>query len=349
MNINELIELSKLEYFGNTLMQYASFLAVFLVFVFVFFVFKRVVLRKAAKLAEGKEKGELILGIANRIKPAFYVFLSFYIALQALTVPELLNKIIFVALGAWIAIRLVVSLQQITDFVAEKYILQREERERASMGIIVRVVKAMLWLFVGLIFLSTMGVNITALIAGLGVGGIAIGFALQNILGDLFSSFAIFFDKPFVEGDFIMVGDKMGTVEKIGIKTTRLRALQGEEIVISNRELTSVQIHNFKKVQSRRGGFSFGVTYDTPSEKLEKIPGMVEEIVKEEELADFDRVHFSRFDDSALNFDVVYYVKSSDFVEYMDVQQSILFKIKREFEKEGISMAFPTRTVYLNK
>ncbi|RMD61247.1 mechanosensitive ion channel family protein, partial [Candidatus Parcubacteria bacterium] len=170
---------------------------------------------------------------------------------------------------------------------------------------------------------------------------------VQNILSDLFSSFTILVDKPFVPGDFIVVGEHMGVVEKIGIKTTRLRALQGEEIVISNRELTATRIQNFKRMKARRVLFRIGVVYETPSELLEQIPDLVRDIIARQKNVAFDRAHFSSFDDSSLTFEIVYYVNSGDYKEYMDVHQRILFAIKREFERRGISMAYPTRTVYL--
>ncbi len=157
------------------------------------------------------------------------------------------------------------------------------------------------------------------------------------------------FDKPFVPGDFIVVGDKKGTVEKIGIKTTRLKALQGEELIISNKELTSAQIQNFKKMEERRISFSFGVTYETPVEKVKKIPDIIKDIIDKEDGARFDRAHFSRFDDSALNFDIIYYVGSGDYADYMDIQQSINIKILEVFEEMRIGMAYPTQTIYMQK
>jgi len=169
---------------------------------------------------------------------------------------------------------------------------------------------------------------------------------MKNILGDLFSSFAIFFDKPFLPGDFIQVGDKSGTVKKIGIKTTRIQASQGEEIVFSNQELTSSRVHNFKKMEERKISFSFGVVYETPLKKIKKISKMVKEIIVDIDKARFDRAHFSRFDDSALNFDVVYFVESDGYKTYMDIQQKINLKILEVFEKEEIEMAYPTRVVY---
>ncbi|MCK5590629.1 MAG: mechanosensitive ion channel family protein, partial [Candidatus Pacebacteria bacterium] len=173
--------------------------------------------------------------------------------------------------------------------------------------------------------------------------------AFQNILEDLFSSFAILFDKPFKVGDFIVVGEHKGVVQKMGIKTTRLKSTGGEEIVISNKELTSARLQNFKKMKERRIGFNFGVTYETPTGKLKAIPGTVKDIIDSIEKARFDRSHFTQFDDSALTFETVYYVTTSDYVVYRDIQQEINLRIKELFEKDGIDMAYPTQTIYLNK
>ena len=200
-----------------------------------------------------------------------------------------------------------------------------------------------------LLILSNLGFDITTLIASLGIGGVAIALAVQSILSDLFNSLSIYVDKPFTVGDFIIVGDHMGTVQKIGLKTTRIQALQGEEIVISNSELTSSRVRNFKQMQKRRIVFAFGVTYDTSTEKVKKIPEMVKNAIDPLEKAEYDRAHFKNFGDSSLDFEVVYYVLTGDYTEYMDIQQSINLRIMEEFEKEGIEMAFPTRTVHLVK
>ena len=197
--------------------------------------------------------------------------------------------------------------------------------------------------------LSNLGYNVTTLVAGLGIGGLAIAFALQKVLEDIFSSVSIYFDKPFEIGDFIIVGEQMGVVKKIGIKSTRIQALQGEEIVISNRELTSVRIQNFKRMEKRRVAFSFGVLYSTSNAKLKKAIEMVKKIVEKAEHADLDRVHFKAFGSSSLDFEVVYYLKSRDYNVYMDTQQEINFAIKEAFEKEKIEFAYPTQTIHLAK
>ena len=190
----------------------------------------------------------------------------------------------------------------------------------------------------------------------LAIGGaataIVIGFALQHVLSDFFSAFSIYFDRPFEIGDYIIVGEYSGTVTKIGMKSTRVQLLQGEELVLANSELTKTSVRNFKKMKKRRISFTFGVTYDTTSKQLKKIPEIIKNIINPEKIEyidRLDRVHFTEFGDFSLNFEVVYYVKTKDYVKYRDTQQEINFKIKEAFEKEGIEMAFPTQTIYLNK
>ncbi len=206
--------------------------------------------------------------------------------------------------------------------------------------VLVGALLAILWAF---------EVNLSGVVVGLGVGGIAVALAVQSTLSDVLSAFSIYFDRPFEIGDFVIVGDYAGTVTKIGIKSTRLQLLQGEELVVSNKELTSTNLRNFKKLQKRRVVFSIGVTYDTPLEKLQKIPRLVEDVIRGVKLVEFDRAHFQSFGDFSLKFEVVYYVTTSDYVKYMDSQQEINFGIKKAFEQEGIQMAFPTQTIFLNK
>jgi small-conductance mechanosensitive channel len=196
------------------------------------------------------------------------------------------------------------------------------------------------------------GIDLTGLAIGGAATAIVIGFALQHVLSDFFSAFSIYFDKPFEIGDFIIVGDYSGTVTKIGMKSTRVQLLQGEELVLANSELTKTSIRNFKKMKRRRINFSFGVTYDTPLKKLKMIPEIIKKIINPEKLEHvhrLDRIHFTEFGDFSLNFEVVYYMKSQDYVKYRDTQQEINFRIKEAFEKEGIEMAFPTQTIFLNK
>jgi small-conductance mechanosensitive channel len=216
--------------------------------------------------------------------------------------------------------------------------------------ILKKVIQLVVYSFAFLIILGVFNVNLSGVVVGLGVGGIAIALALQNILSDALSAFSIYFDRPFEIGDFIVIGDYAGTVNKIGIKSTRIELLQGEELVISNKELTSTSVRNFKKLQRRRIVFSVKVTCDTSIEKLKKIPNIIANILKETELAELDRVHFKQFGDFSLDFEVVYYLSTGDYNKYMDIQQKINYGILEAFEKEEIEMAYPTQKIlYVNE
>ncbi|WP_425617256.1 mechanosensitive ion channel family protein [Anatilimnocola sp. NA78] len=215
-----------------------------------------------------------------------------------------------------------------------------------SLGVLARIA---LWLVVGLLVLQNLGINVTALVAGLGIGGIAVALAAQNVLGDLFASLSIVLDKPFVLGDFIIVGDQMGTVEKIGIKTTHLRSLSGEQLIISNADLLKSRIRNCRRMHERRIVFGIGVAYKTPAHKLANIPGMLREAVEKQEVIRFDRAHFKGFGASSLDFEVVYFVLSADFNLYMDIQQRINLLVYERLGAEGIEFAFPKPTVLLER
>lgn len=209
-----------------------------------------------------------------------------------------------------------------------------------QLAILVGALLAILWAF---------NVNLSGLVVGLGVGGIAIALAVQSTLSDVLSAFSIYFDRPFEIGDFVVVGEHAGTVTKIGIKSTRLMLLQGEELVLPNQVLTSTNLRNFRKLQKRRVVFNVGVTYDTPSEKLQKIPSLIEQVIRSVDLVEFDRAHFQAFGDFSLKFEVVYYVTLSAYTKYMDVQQEINLGIKKVFEQEGIQIALPSQRIYFTK
>ena len=219
----------------------------------------------------------------------------------------------------------------------------------AAMDILSFMARVAIWSVILLAALDNLGVNITTMIAGLGVGGIAVALAAQNILGDLFASLSIVLDKPFVVGDFLSIGDFLGSVERVGIKTTRLRSLSGEQLIFSNNDLLASRIRNYGRMLERRVVFSLGVTYQTPAAKLKIIPDMLRAAVESQEAVRFDRAHFQKYGDFALIFEVVYYVLSADYNEYMDIQQAINLKIFEEFDAEDIEFAYPTQTVYFDR
>ncbi|PKH39721.1 mechanosensitive ion channel protein MscS [Pseudomonas sp. 43NM1] len=207
--------------------------------------------------------------------------------------------------------------------------------------------KVFLWVVVVMAMLSNVGVNITAFVASLGVGGIAIALAVQNILGDVFASLSIAVDKPFEVGDFIVVGSLSGTVEHVGLKTTRIRSLGGEQIVMANAQMIGSTIQNYKRLQERRIVFEVGLTYDCSAQQVKEVPQRIEKIIKGKKLARFDRSHFRSFGDSALEFETVYIVLDPSYNVYMDVQQAINIEMMGAFAELGVSFAFPSRTVYV--
>jgi small-conductance mechanosensitive channel len=255
---------------------------------------------------------------------------------------------------AAITLLLQMGLWGSTTFV--KFLELRRERQLAEdpgtvatidlLGFVIRVA---VWAVVLLLALDNLGVDVTALVAGLGVGGIAVALAAQNILGDLFASLSIVLDKPFVVGDFLIVGEFLGSVEKVGIKTTRLRSLSGEQLVFSNNDLLSSRIRNYGRMFERRVLFSIGVTYQTPADKLKLAATILREAVEAQDKVRFDRAHFSNYGDFALSFEVVYYVLSPDYNVYMDIQQAINLTIYERFAEEQIEFAYPTQTLFVSR
>ncbi|GBD29490.1 Small-conductance mechanosensitive channel [bacterium HR32] len=251
---------------------------------------------------------------------------------------------LFLQLGVW-------------GSVAVGWAVDREVRRRViadpaaatTLAALSYLARFALWTVLLLLLLDNLGVRVTALVAGLGVGGVAVALALQNVLGDLFASLAIALDKPFQIGDFIIVDGYLGTVEHIGLKTTRIRSLWGEQIVFSNNDLLQSRIRNFKRMAERRVVFTLGVVYRTPYDQLARIPALLREVVEAQPGVRFDRAHFKEFGESALVYEVVYYVLDPDYNRYMDTQQAINLEIVRRFHQEGVEFAYPTRTVVVER
>lgn len=340
------------EYFGNSMLEYAKAVGLFIILIIAFKIIQYIILKKLGKLAE-KTKTDIddtLIKITKSLKPQFYWFLAFFFAVKFITLNALIVKIINGVLIVWVVYQVIKAVQILINYVLDKkFAKENDIGSKAAIEYINIILKITLWSIGLLLILSNLGIDITSLIAGLGIGGIAVAFALQNILGDLFSSFTIYFDKPFQVGDFIVAGAHSGIVEKIGIKTTRIRALQGEEIVISNSELTNTRVQNFKKLEKRRVVLSFGILYETPLEKIKKVKSIVENIFKNIENTELSRVHFKQLGDFSLNFEVVYIVTANDYNIYMDTQEKFNLALMEAFEKEGIEFAYPTQKLFVQK
>lgn len=295
---------------------------------------------------------DLIVKLVTQIKFYIIVFLSIYFGSLFLTLSDFVNLIIGKILIITLLLQAAIWGSTIVTFGVEKYKKRKMAEDAASvttftaLGFVIRLI---LWSVIILLILDNLGIDVTTLVAGLGVGGIAIALAVQNILGDLFASLSIVLDKPFVIGDFIIIDNFMGTVEHIGLKTTRLRSLSGEQLVFANNDLLKSRIRNYKRMYERRVLFSIGVIYQTSYEQLKAIPHMIREIIEAQDKVRFDRAHFKEFGASSLNFEIVYWVQVPDYVVYMDIHQAINLALFKKFEQEGIEFAYPTQTIFLEQ
>lgn len=280
----------------------------------------------------------------------FLLVITLYAGAHYLTLPARVARIIDAAAVIALLVQVALWANRGIAVWLRHYVQMKRDTDAAgatTVGVLGFIGRVTVWAIVVLMILDNLGVNITALVTSLGIGGIAVALAVQRILGDIFASLSIALDKPFVIGDFIIVGEVLGTVEYIGLKTTRLRSLSGEQIVFSNADLLNSRIRNYKRMNERRVQFRFGVLYQTPADKLERIPQIVREIIEQQARTRFDRAHFQGFGDSSLDFEVVYYVLDRDYNLYMDIQQAINLALFRRLAAEGVDFAYPTRTVHL--
>ncbi len=337
-------------YFGNPLKDWGIAFGIVLVAFSIIKILRLPVLRRIKNWSQRTTNSFddfIVLAIEKCLIPFLY-FVAIYAALHYLTFNTRVNRIIEVAflfVITFYVLRLLSSAVQYSIFAFLGRQENSETKQKQARGLIL-IFKAGIWI-VGIVFLmNNLGYNVTTIITGLGIGGIAVALAAQTILGDLFSYFVIFFDRPFEIGDFLKVDDKAGSVEYIGIKTTRIRAISGEQLIFSNKDLTESRVHNFKRMERRRVVFSIGVIYQTTAEQLRKIPVIIKGIIESIEGATFDRSHFSEFGDFSLKFESVYYITGPDYTEYMNRQQIMYMQIFEAFEKEGIEFAFPTQTLF---
>jgi len=337
------------EFWGNTIEKYIFFFAALIVlFVAVHFVGKLAGKAVAARhVKTDAARAEAVSSAVKRYLLPILYFSAFYLCTKILTLTDTLQKILTAASTLFAIVLGAVFLSSLAGFFFARMRRGKDESGELAVKWMAGIVKILIWGLGLVLFLDNIGVKVTSLVTGLGIGGVAIAFAAQSVLTDIFCFFTIFFDKPFEIGDFIIAGEQMGTVEHIGVKTTRLRALSGEQLVFSNADLTGSRIRNYKTMEQRRIVFTLGVTYDTPAEKLRQIPGLIQEIVESAEDVSFGRAHFSSYGPYSLNFEIVYFVLGSDYDRYMDVNQQINLKIKEAFERLGVEFAFPTQSILL--
>jgi small-conductance mechanosensitive channel len=341
------------EFYNNTLMEYLTCLGIIAGGILAVRIAGALLLRRLkawAKKTEGTIDDFLVDRIRGTAIPLAYLAIA-QAALRVLTLTPRVDRVIDIAGIVLMTVLVILFTVSIVRYSFEEYSRKRGEdatSDRALKGV-VSLAKVLVWITGGLFLLDNLGFKISAVVAGLGIGGIALALAAQSILGDLFGYFIILFDRPFKIGDFVVVGDYMGTIERFGIKTTRIASINGEQIIVSNKDLTDSRVRNYRRMAKRRVMFRVGVTYQTPLERLREIPGIVGDIFRELEGTTFERVHFFSYGDFSLIHEIVYYVDGNDYTNYMDLQQKVNLRLYEEFRKRGIEFAYPTQTLYLGK
>ena len=348
------MEWARGEYFGNSILVWAVGAGVFLLVWGVLLIVRRVLTARVGRLAEDKKF--TALDIARRVLDATKGWFLFIVAVFAGSRAWQLSTGIDTLIVKGVVIALLIQAGLWGARAALTFIEAKREAELhhnrgavAAMDILSFVVRVVVWAFVFLLVLDNLDVNVTTLVAGLGIGGIDVALAAQSAFSDLFASLSIVLDKPFVVGDFLIIDQHLGTVERVGVKTTRVRSLSGEQLVFSNNDLLGSRIRNFGRMFERRVVFSLGVTYQTSAEHLKAIPEIIREAIEAQEHVRFDRAHFQRYGDFALVFESVYYVLSPEYNTYMDIQQAVNLQIFEKFAEVGIQFAYPTQTLFVNR
>jgi small-conductance mechanosensitive channel len=333
------------EIYGNKVQDWLVAILVVVCVTILLYVITRFSLRRIERIADepGLSLYDLSEVLLKRTNLLFILIVSIYISKFILHLGDTETYVLnVVALGAFF-LQAGLWLDATIVFYANRYLRQESDLDPGTlltikaMGLLARLA---MWSVTLLLILSNAGVNIGALIAGMGVVGVAVALSLQTVLKDLFASFSIMLDQPFLAGHSVEVGDYQGTVEKIGLKTTRIRSVSGEQIVFSNQDLVESRLRNYKRMETRRIPFSFMVTYQTPLGKLAAIPDMAQEIIEAQDQVRFDRAHFKEYHDFGLVFEVVYYVLTADYEVYMDIQQAVNLALFKRFHDEGIEFAY---------
>jgi small-conductance mechanosensitive channel len=350
----ELDTLLETRYFGNTTWEWSVAAAIAAGLLFLLLLLRRVVRARYARLAATPqtELMEIPLKVASRTAGWFLLIASVFAGALALDLPDnaapvlktVFTVAVFWQVGLWATTAVLASLER------KQQIASTTDRAAASsLGIIGFLARATIWSFVLLLTLDNLGIQIKPLLAGLGIGGIAVALAAQNILGDLFASLSITLDRPFVIGDSLSVDEFNGTVEYIGVKSTRLRSVNGEQIIIPNSNLLSSRVRNNARMQERRVVLNLSVDQETPREALRKIPEQLRALIQSYRDVRFDRSHFAKIGATSFDFEAVYFVLTPDYTRHMDILQEINLRIIESFEREGVHFAQPSQRLLLEQ
>ena len=340
-------------YLGNPVRAWALALALFLVTFTVLPLLRRYLLARRHRFdGDGRFDGfDLLMLLLGRTRPMFLLVVALYVAERQLALPAAVERVfvVLVVLVAWTQVAL-------WGMAAVRFGLERRQQKaveagdataRGSLGIVLFVSRLVIFSVAALLALDNLGVNITALVAGLGVGGIAVALAVQTILGDLLASLSIALDKPFAPGDSLRIDDIEGVVESIGVKSTRLRSVSGEQVILSNADMLRSRVRNLGRMPERRALFTLGVAYETPPARLARVPALVEAAVGSVPGTRFEYCFLRGFGESALNFEICYFVPEpgAEPYKFSRIQDEVNRCIHASFAAQGIDFAYPTRTL----
>lgn len=342
-----------LKFFQNRILDYSIFLLIFVTGILIIKIIKNIILKQIILWTDrtGTTVDDFLIETIQKMAIPLLYYMSFFISTQSLLLSANLKKGIHVFGIIFLTFYGIRLLSRLIDYFMGEFWQTREEdakRTPVPRGIIT-ITKAIAWVFGSIFLLDNLGFKISTVVAGLGIGGVAVALAAQTVLKDLFNYFVIIFDRPFVVGDFIVMEDYKGTVEKIGIKTTRLRSIGGEQLIVANTDLTDSTIQNFKRMKRRTVTFTIGVSCETPLKQLKTIPKIIEKIINSQEKTKFERTHLRSLGDFTYDFEVLFYVTTTDYKKCLDIKQDIYFELIKEFGKRGIELPFPTQTVMVKK
>jgi small-conductance mechanosensitive channel len=345
----------EIELWGNLPQRWLLAFGVMILLYFSLILIRSIVTKRISRLVKQtrSEIDDVLVDLLSDTKNTFLLIVSIYFGLLLLVLPLTIVAFVSTLIKVALIVQIGIWMNHLITFLIARRVkrnLVTDAEDATVISTLGVVLKGIIWAVVLLLVLDNIpGVQVNTLIASLGITGIAVGLAVQNILGDLFASLSIALDKPFVIGDFINVGEFSGTVEHVGLKSTRVRSLSGEQLVFGNGDLLSSRIRNFKRMANRRVPFILSVTYQTPYETLARVPAILQEVIEcaDPEIVTFDRAHFKNYGDYAIHFEIVYLLATADFRQFMDIQQTINLEIFRRFAEEGIEFAFPTQSVFL--
>ena len=337
--------------YGNPLGAWLTAAAIYAATTLALWLLERYALRAFTRFASGTRTSidDLVADVLGETKFGLILFVALFAASLALDLDGTVDLVIRRAAAIAIVVQGGIWASAAINFWVTRFVdlMAGEDAEAVTMVSALSFVgRLAVWSVVLLLILDNLGIEVAALLAGLGIGGIAVALAAQNVLGDLLAALSIILDKPFSIGDFLVIGDQSGTVERIGLKTTRLRSLGGEQLILGNGDVIDTRIRNLGRMEDRRGALKVGVTYDTPRDILRQIPAWIEEIVGGQEHVRFDRCHLSGFGDSAVEFETIFFMTVPEYARFMDAKQAILLGIHERFERAGVAFAYPTQVVY---